>query len=102
MTLSNQTTQRLAIALTPEVIDYIYQDERWIDFIHEIIPDAIQEKIGNIDNDLLFELGMKVMENLMLKAYEEVQQCDTSTSVTIKEHGIQKRVLLKSRENTNQ
>ena len=71
MTLSNQTTRKLGIVLTSEVIEYIYQDERWIDFMHEIIPDAISEKMGNIDNDLLFELGMIVMENIQLKAYDE-------------------------------
>jgi hypothetical protein len=71
MTLSNQTTRKLGIVLTSEVIEYIYQDERWIDFMHEIIPDAISEKMGNIDNNLLFELGMIVMENIQLKAYDE-------------------------------
>jgi hypothetical protein len=70
MTLSNQTTRKLGIVLTSEVIEYIYQDERWIDFMHEIIPDAISEKMGNIDNNLLFELGMIVMENIQLKAYD--------------------------------
>lgn len=72
MTLSNKTARQLGIALTSEVMEYIYQDERWIDFMHEIIPDAIQEKIGNIDSDLLFELSLIVMENIQLKAYDEV------------------------------
>ncbi len=72
MTLSNKTIQKLGIALTPDVIEYIYQDERWIDFMHEIIPDAISEKMGNINNDLLFELGMIVMDNIHLKEYDKV------------------------------
>ena len=70
MTLSHSTTKKLGIALTSEVMDYIYQDERWIDFMHEIIPDAIQEKMGNIDESLLFELSLIVMENIHLKAYD--------------------------------
>lgn len=72
MTLSNKTTRKLGIALTSEVIDYIYQDERWIDFMHEIIPDAIQEKIGNLNEDLLFELSLIVMENIHMKEYDKV------------------------------
>ena len=71
MTLSNKTTRKLGIALTSEVMEYIYQDERWVDFMHEIIPDAIQEKIGNIDTNLLFELSLIVMENIHLKAYDD-------------------------------
>ena len=70
MTLSHSTTKKLGIALTSEVMDYIYQDERWIDFMHEIIPDAIQEKMGNLNEDLLFELSLIVMENIHLKAYD--------------------------------
>ena len=72
MTLSNKTTRKLGIALTSEVIDYIYQDERWIDFMHEIIPDAIKEKIGNLNEDLLFELSLIVMENIHMKEYDKV------------------------------
>lgn len=71
MTLSNKTTRQLGIALTSEVMEYIYQDERWIDFMYEIIPDAIQEKMGNLNEDLLFELSLIVMENIHLKAYDE-------------------------------
>jgi hypothetical protein len=72
MTLSNKTTRKLGIALTSEVIDYIYQDERWINFMHEIIHDAMQEKIGNLNEDLLFELSLIVMENIHMKEYDKV------------------------------
>jgi len=33
MALSNQTISNLASALVPEVIDYIYEDERWCEFL---------------------------------------------------------------------
>jgi hypothetical protein len=68
MPLSIKTTQNLATALTPEVIDYIFQDERWVDFMHEIIPDAIECKIGGIDEDLKFELSICIMDKIIMKS----------------------------------
>ena len=55
MALSNTTISKLADALVPEVIDYIYEDERWCEFLHEVIPDAIQDKLGAVDEEMLHE-----------------------------------------------
>jgi hypothetical protein len=68
MPLSNQTISKLADALTPEVINYIFEDQRWCDLLHEIIPDAVQEKLGNVDEDLKFELSLCIMDKIILKS----------------------------------
>lgn len=67
MALSNQTIINLASALVPEVIDYIYEDQRWCEFLHEVIPDALKDKLGEIDEDLKFELAMCIMDRISLK-----------------------------------
>ncbi len=67
MALSNNTVQKLSDALTPEVIDYIFNDERWVDFLHEIIPDAVQDKLGDIDEDLKYELAICIMDKISFK-----------------------------------
>ena len=67
MSLSNQTIINLASALVPEVIDYIYEDQRWCEFMHEIVPDALKDKLGEIDEDLKFELAMCIMDRISLK-----------------------------------
>ena len=67
MALSSQTTSNLASALVPEVIDYIYQDERWCEFMQEVIPDALQDKLGEVDEDLKFDLAMCIMDRICLK-----------------------------------
>jgi hypothetical protein len=66
MALSNKTIQKLANALAPEVVSYIYSDERWMDFMYEIIPDAINEKLGDADQNLKFELGLCIMDHITL------------------------------------
>jgi hypothetical protein len=67
MALSPQTVSNLASALVPEVIDYIYEDERWCEFMHEVVPDALQYKLGQIDEDLKFELAMCIMDRICFK-----------------------------------
>ncbi len=67
MALSNKTFNKLAEALTPEVVDYIIQDERWVDFMQEIVPDAIMNKMGDLDPDVLYELSMCVMDRIYFK-----------------------------------
>lgn len=67
MALSSKTISDLASALVPEVIDYIYHDERWCEFMQEVIPDALQDKLGEVDEDLKFDLAMCIMDRICLK-----------------------------------
>jgi hypothetical protein len=67
MALSEKTISKLSDALVPEVIDYIYEDTRWVEFLHEIVPDAVTSKIGGLDEELLFELSMVIMDRIILK-----------------------------------
>jgi hypothetical protein len=66
MTLSTETFHKLTKALTPEVIDYINKDERYVIFMQEIIPDALTEKMGQLEENLLFELSYSIMDSIFL------------------------------------
>jgi hypothetical protein len=67
MALSDQTISKLADALVSEVVDYIQEDERWSEFLHEIVPDAVNSKIGRVDDELLIELSMCIMDRIYLR-----------------------------------
>ena len=67
MTLSNKAIQALAEVLAPEVIDYIHEDERYAEFLMEIIPDAIQDKLGTISDEIMGELPMCVMDRIAFR-----------------------------------
>jgi hypothetical protein len=67
MALSTKTVNQLADALTSEVVDYIFASDEWIQFMHEIVPDAVQEKLGDVDEDLKFELSMAIMDRIYIK-----------------------------------
>ena len=66
MTLSNSTLQNLSTALTPEVISYIYSDDRFTDFLYDIVPDAITSTLGQIDEDLKYELACCIISQIEL------------------------------------
>ena len=67
MALSVETISKLADALKPEVIDYICEDERWCEFLHEVVPDAIKTRLGPVDEDVLFDLSLCVMDRIIIK-----------------------------------
>jgi hypothetical protein len=66
MTLSTKSIQDIASALVPDVIKYIEEDSRYVDFMQEVIPDAIQSYLGNFDEDLKFELSLCIMDRIFL------------------------------------
>jgi hypothetical protein len=72
MALSNSTIKNLSIALTPDVIKEIYSDERWIDFMMEILPEIVSDNLGSEDIDLITEISCCIMGNILLKPVQTV------------------------------
>lgn len=64
--LSNSTFQKLADTLTSEVIEYIEQDSRYVDFMYEVIPDALSHMMGQLDDDLKCELSTAIMDRIVM------------------------------------
>lgn len=58
MALSELTIQRLAEALADDVASYISEDERFMELMMELIPDAIQDKLGNVDDTVAADLSV--------------------------------------------
>lgn len=67
MTLSNLTIHNLANALKPEVLDMIQYKEQYISTMHELIADAIQDKLGLVDDEVLTELTFFIFDSLTLE-----------------------------------
>lgn len=67
MTLSPQTISKIADALKEEVIEYIYASEKYAEFMQDAITVAIDAKMGEMDEDLMFDLGMLIFDRIELK-----------------------------------
>ena len=71
MTLSKETVNKLADALTLEVIDYIVNNPKTNTFLYEMVNEALCEKLGNKNDDgsCSFDgslLAPAVLENITL------------------------------------
>ena len=64
--ISSKSLNKIAAALAPEVVEYIYNDERWDDFLIEIISDAVVNKMGQLDCELHGELCCAISEQIGL------------------------------------
>ena len=67
MALSEKTIQNLSIALTPDVIDDIFQDERYIELMMELIPEFVAKNLQSEDVDMVVEIGICLMDNIIMK-----------------------------------
>ena len=67
MQLSTQSVSKIADALKPAVIDYVYMDEGFIESLQTAVIEGIRNTMGDMDEDLLFELGMLIFDRIELK-----------------------------------
>ena len=67
MNLSTQSVSKIADALKPAVIDYIYADEGFVEYMQTAIVEGIRDTMGDMDEDLLFEIGMLLFDRIELK-----------------------------------
>ena len=68
MTLSVSTVRKLAETLTPEVVGDILANEKVIELLHEIVPEIIKNHMGEVEEDLLYELSLCIMDNIYMKS----------------------------------
>ena len=67
MQLSTQSVSKIADALKPAVIDYIYEDEGFVEYMQTAVIEGIRNTMGDMDEDLLFELSMLIFDRIELK-----------------------------------
>lgn len=67
MTLSAMATSQIADALKEDVINHIYSNERYAEVMTDLISEALLEKLGEMDEQLFFDLGMILMDRIELK-----------------------------------
>jgi hypothetical protein len=65
MTLSNETKTKLADALVPEVVRFIDGNEYFTELLqNQLIPEAITDALGEVDEDLKFELSLMIFDSI--------------------------------------
>lgn len=67
MQLSHESITKIADALKPAIIDYIYEQPEFASVMQDSITSGIQEIMGAMDEELMFEIGMLVFDRIELK-----------------------------------
>jgi len=71
MELTQQSYERLAEALADEVSCYIAEDDRFREVILKLIPEAIQNKLGLVDAEVIGELTAHLAPKMVLVGMED-------------------------------
>ncbi len=66
MTLSNKALNILAEKIAPKVVDAIFESEEWTTLCHDLVPDVVTRELGNLDDDLHFELSLMIMDKIVI------------------------------------
>ena len=64
MMLSEETICKIADALVNDVSDYVYSSEEYASVMRKLIEEALDAKMGEMDDQLHFELGLILFEKL--------------------------------------
>ncbi len=67
MKLSNTSVSKIADALKPAVLNYIYEDPEFTEYMQTAVIEGIRSAMGDMDDDLLFEIGMLLFDRIELK-----------------------------------
>ena len=67
MQLSTQSVSKIADALKPAVVNYIYEDEGFVEYMQTAVIEGIRNTMGDMDEDLLFVLGVLIFDRIELK-----------------------------------
>lgn len=66
MTLSPTTISKIADVLKPEIINYIYSSGKYAEFMQDAITASIEAKMGEMDEQLMFDLSMLIFDRIEL------------------------------------
>lgn len=64
MTLSNESTSKLAETIASDVFEVIKYDDRYLQGIMNALPSAIEDVIGKVSPELIGELGSMIMDKV--------------------------------------
>ena len=67
MPLSNQTVSNIADALKNDVLEHIYANETYASMMQQLVCEALDATMGEMDDDLYFDLAMCLFDRIELK-----------------------------------
>jgi hypothetical protein len=67
MKLSHTSVSKIADAIKPAIIEYLISDDAVTQALQDGVAEGIRTIMGDMDDDLFFEIGMLVFDRIELK-----------------------------------
>jgi len=67
MKLSHSSVTQIADAIKPAIIEYLISDDNVTQALQDGVAEGIREIMGDMDDDLFFEIGMLVFDRIEFK-----------------------------------
>jgi hypothetical protein len=67
MKLSHASVSKIADAIKPAIIEYLIADDSVTQVLQDSVAEGIRTIMGDMDDDLFFEIGMLVFDRIELK-----------------------------------
>ena len=67
MKLSHSSVTKIADAIKPAIIEYLISDDNVTQALQDGVAEGIREVMGDMDDDLFFEIGMLVFDSIEFK-----------------------------------
>ena len=67
MQLSHSSVTKIADALKPAIVEYLLNDDNVTQALQDSVADGIREVMGDMDDELFFEIGMLVFDRIEIK-----------------------------------
>ena len=67
MKLSHSSVTKIADAIKPAIIEYLISDDNVTQALQDGVAEGIREVMGDMDDDLFFEIGMLVFDRIVFK-----------------------------------
>lgn len=67
MKLSHSSVSQIADALKPAIVEHIISDDAVTQALQDAVSDGIREIMGQMDDDLFFDIGMLIFDRIEIK-----------------------------------
>ena len=67
MQLSHSSVSKIADAIKPAIIEYLISDDNVTQALQDGVAEGIRGIMGDMDDDLFFDIGMLVFDRIELK-----------------------------------
>ena len=67
MKLSHSSVSKIADAIKPAIIEYLISDDNVTQALQDGVAEGIREVMGDMDDELFFEIGMLVFDRIEFK-----------------------------------